>query len=439
MGRPQTTTVPLTGKKFFGINILEGLGAWDFWNLYGVTFVVGILIIIPAIIQPAFLQEVIGIPRNLSGSINSGLQNMSQIATLLFIGYMGTLSDKYGRVILAYIGFFLTGFSYLIFAYAKPIADGMGMNPIAFTYICRFMVAFGFVMTWPMFSTLAADYTIYPDRGKAMAYNGLMMGAGGIVVFSFLSKLPKHYGIMILFYICIALCIIGALWLKLTLRDRMPEVKATKRSFKVIYQIVAKSPALQISYMGVLIARADQMILGTLIMVWAVTSARAYGYTHLQATGIGGTALGIQMIVSVILTPLFGYLIDRIGRLPIIIFSFFLGAAGFFILGYVGNPFSKWVWLGVSMAGFAQGVINMTSNALAANVAPKPLLGSIMGGKNSMAPIGSLIFLQLGGLFFDKYGPASAFYMKGVVNFITVLWILAVSKKVVEEEIPYKP
>ena len=80
-------------------------------------------------------------------------------------------------------------------------------------------------------------------------------------------------------------------------------------------------------------------------------------------------------------------------------FFFFLGTAGFLILGYVGNPFSKWVWLGVSMAGFAQGVINMTSNALAANVAPKPLLGSIMGGKNSMAPIGSLIFLQLGDSF----------------------------------------
>jgi len=437
MERPHA--VPLSGKKFFGINILEGLSAGDFWNLYGVTFIVGIVIIIPAIIQPAFLQEVIGIPRNLSGSINSGLQNMSQIATLLFIGYLGSLSDKFGRVVLAVIGFIFTGFAYLFFGYAKTIADVAGLNPIAVTYVCRFMVAVGFVMTWPMFSTLAADYTINPDRGKAMAYNGLMMGAGGIVVFSFLSKLPKLYGIMILFYICFALCIIGALWLKLSLRDRMPEVKATKRSIKVIYQIVAKSPALQISYIGVLIARADQMILGTLVMVWAVHSARAYGYTHLQATGIGGTVLGIQMIVSVILTPLFGYLIDRIGRIPIIIFSFFLGTAGFLILGYVGNPFSKWVWLGVSMAGFAQGVINMASNALAANVAPKPLLGSIMGGKNSMAPIGSLIFLQLGGFLFDQYGPASAFYMKGIVNFVTMLWIVVLSKKVVEEEIPYKP
>lgn len=95
---PRTTTT-ITGEKFLGITVLEGMSRWDFFNLYGVTFFVGILIIIPAIIQPAFLKEVIGIPRNMPGTISSGLQNMSQIATLLFIGYVGILSDKFGRII----------------------------------------------------------------------------------------------------------------------------------------------------------------------------------------------------------------------------------------------------------------------------------------------------------------------------------------------------
>jgi hypothetical protein len=60
----QTATTGVTGEKFFGISVLEGMSRWDFFNLYGATFFVGILIIIPAIIQPAFLKEVIGIPRN---------------------------------------------------------------------------------------------------------------------------------------------------------------------------------------------------------------------------------------------------------------------------------------------------------------------------------------------------------------------------------------
>ena len=178
----------LSGDSFFGINILEGMYKKDFWNLYGLTSIVGILIMIPAILQPAFLREVIGIPRGSSGSINTGLQNMSQIATLLFIGYVGSLSDKFGRIIIAFMGFIAIGCFFLIFGYSKSIADFTGINPVAFVYLCRFLVAVGFVMTWPQFSILAADYTSRMDRGKAMAYNGLMMGFAGIIVFTILSK-----------------------------------------------------------------------------------------------------------------------------------------------------------------------------------------------------------------------------------------------------------
>ena len=438
MGRPQGA-VAVTGKKFFGIDVLEGLTRRDFYNLYGDTFIVGILLIIPSIIQPLFLQEVIGIPRQLAGSINSGLQNMSQLATFLFIGYAGTLSDQYGRVMLSFWGFLLTGICYLIFGYAKPIAGLLGVNLIAFTYLCRFLVAAGFVAMWPQFSTLAADYTLYKDRGKAMAYNGLMLGLGGVVVFILLSKLPQHFGVMILFYISAAASLVGAVWIKLTLKDRLPEVRARKRNIKVIYRIVSKSMALKISYVGVLIARADQMILGTLVMVWAINAARSYGVSHGNAAALAGTALGMQMIASVILTPLIGQLIDRIGRVPIIIWSLLLGGLGYFMLGYVDNPFSKWVWVAVSVTGVSQGTVNMASNALAANVSPKPLLGSILGGKNSMAPVGTFIFLQLAGFFFDRYGAAVAFYMKGAVNLGTFLWVLLICKRVVEEEIVYQP
>ena len=48
-----------------------------------------------------------------------------------------------------------------------------------------------------------------------------------------------------------------------------------------------------------------------------------------------------------------------------------------------------------------------------------------------MAPIGTIIFLQLGGLLFDTVGPMSAFFMKAVVNFLVFAWVFAIRKKVV--------
>jgi len=430
----QRETTAVTGDKFLGITVLEGMSRWDFFNLYGATFFVGILIIIPAIIQPAFLKEVIGIPRNMAGSINSGLQNMSQIATLLFIGYIGALSDKFGRVILAFIGFFICGFAYLIFGFTVPISSFLGMSPIAFTYFARFMVAVGFIMTFPQFSTLAADYTLPRDRGKAMSYNGFMLGMAGIFVFNVIAQIPKKLGIMSLFYICVITALIGATWLKATLRDRLPEKTIKKRNFKELFRAVSKSFALKIGYVGYLVSRADTMIIGTFLMVWAVESAKQYSLTPLQATALGGTALGVQMMVAVSCNPVLGYLIDRFGRIPMIILGLALSTVGFVILGSAGNPFSKLVWLAVALIGASQASVTISSNALCADAAPKPLLGTVMGGKNTMAPIGTIIFLQLGGLLFDTLGPMSAFFMKALVNFLTFVWVVTVRKKVVMGE-----
>jgi MFS family permease len=293
------------------------------------------------------------------------------------------------------------------------------------------MVAVGFIMTFPQFSTLAADYTMQRDRGKAMSYNGFMLGTAGIFVFNVIAQIPKKFGIMSLFYICVVTALIGATWLKATLRDRLPERTVKERNFKELFRTVSKSFALQTGYLGYLVSRADTMIIGTFLMVWAVEAAKQYGLTPLQATAVGGTALGVQMIVAVSCNPVLGYLIDRFGRVPMIIIGLSLSTLGFVILGSVGNPFSKVVWLAVALIGASQASVTISSNALCADAAPKPLLGTVMGGKNTMAPIGTIIFLQLGGFLFDTLGPMSAFYMKAVINFLTFVLVFAIRKKVV--------
>jgi len=92
-------------KKFAGIEVPPDLTKKNFFFLYFNTLLIGLLMVIPAILQPAFLKDVIKVSMDFFGSINGLLQNMSQIATLLFVGYVGILSDRTGRKILAIIGF----------------------------------------------------------------------------------------------------------------------------------------------------------------------------------------------------------------------------------------------------------------------------------------------------------------------------------------------
>ena len=105
-------------KRFAGIEIPPDLKWSNFFTMYLATFVMSCLMILPAVLQPAFLKEVITIPEEQAGSINAGLQSMSYIATLLFVGLVGILSDKVGRRILAISGFVACGVFYIMFGHA---------------------------------------------------------------------------------------------------------------------------------------------------------------------------------------------------------------------------------------------------------------------------------------------------------------------------------
>ena len=68
------------------------------------------------------------------------------------------------------------------------------------------------------------------------------------------------------------------------------------------------------------------------------------------------------------------------------------------------------------------------SKTLASEASPKPLLGSVLGGLNTMQPIGVLLFLQVGGFLFDRVGYGAPFVLKGLANLVCGLWIFAVRK-----------
>ena len=70
------------------------------------------------------------------------------------------------------------------------------------------------------------------------------------------------------------------------------------------------------------------------------------------------------------------------------------------------------------------------ANTLVSDVSPKNLLGSILGGLNSMRLIGVLFFHQVGGFLFDNVGYGAPFLLKGIASVVCGLWIFAVRKNV---------
>ncbi len=423
-----------SGKKFAGIVIPMGLTRANFSTLYLTSWIMGCLMALPAVVQPAFLKETIGIPEAMAGSINSGLQNMSQIATLLLIGLVGIASDKYGRKILIIVGFSICCVFYIIFGHSKTIVLVMGIGSLAgqlaFVYLSRFIIGIGLVLSHPQFVTMVADYTFESGRGKGMVLHAIMMSLGTLTVYGILTQLATSIGVLGLLYIGGLLGFFGALIAQIGLVDRVPGEKARKAGIKHIYRLASKNFALKLSYAAAFITRADIAIPSTLLIVWMVSVSDTFGYTPVEATVRGGIFLMVGSVFRMISFPAVGVLLDRVGRTPVLIGTLIIGGVGYFLIATADNPFSYVMLLYICLLGLGKNGAIVAVNTLASDAAPQQLRGSILGVLNTLGTLGIILFLQAGGYLFDNISHQSPFLFKGAVNLLFGIWVWRVRTRV---------
>jgi MFS family permease len=446
-------------KKFAGIEIPPDLTRSNFFFLYVNTVLMGLLMAVFAIIQPAFLTDIVKIKQDFAGSINGLLQNMSQIATLAFVAIIGVLSDKLGRKILAFLGFIVIAvFTYLM-SQSNGIASSLNI-PAGFssqicallsffpgraaeftdfapgllsTYITRFVIGIGLVLAYPQFITMVADYTYEKDRGKGMAMNGVSMGIAALLVFVVFAPIQKKAGVINLMYIISGVAIAGAVCTWVFLKDRIQESKQKKTGFLGIIPVVRKSLPLKTSYLCSLVTRADIMVLTAFIVTWAVKYGQQVKMASNDATMKSAIPMIFMGVFSLLAFPIVGIMIDKWGRIQIIILALFCSALGMILLALSPNPFSGLVYcavifIAIGMAGSIAG-----ANTLAADNSPPGMVGSILGGLNTMQPVGVLFFLGLGGYLFDAFGPGWAFGLKGAASLMLGIWVFAVRGNLMAE------
>jgi len=435
MNEKSETILPM--KRFAGIPVPADLTRLNFFSLYLASLCVACLLTIPAILQPLFLKEVISIPPEQAGSINSGLQNMSQVAMLLFVGMIGILSDKVGRRILIVIGFLVCAVFFVLFGHAKDIALAMGITGIGgqlfVTYLIRFIIGIGIFLAFPQFITMIADYTTPRHRGKGMAYNGVMMALGSMITFVVMAQVARKTGLMSLFYLAGGIGFLGLIVTRLGLVDRMPGEKAKKLGVKEIYRVVSESLPLKASYLTTLSVRSDVLVLGTFLMVWAVYASEKFGLRSVEATARVGIVMAVMSVAGILFPPVVGVLLDRVGRVPVLIIGALAAGTGLCLMAFTNNPFSSLMYIYVILIGVGFSSAALGAMTLASDVSPKPLLGSILGGLNTMQPIGVLFFLQVGGFLFDTYGYWTPFALKGAANLVLGVWLVMARHRIKAE------
>jgi len=441
-----------SAPKFGGMEVPPELKKMNFFFLFFCTFIMGMFMSVPAIIQPVFLSDVIKIDQAFSGSINGLLQNMSQIATLLFVAIIGALSDKTGRKILAFIGFVLLTISYYFFGLSNGIAAALHIpsgfaaticSTVSFmpdkaaefapfapgllvTYLIRFIIGIGLILGYPQFITMVADYTYEKDRGKGMAANGMAMGFASIIVFGIFGAIVRKSGAIAGMNFAVILAGVGAVVTWFFLKDRMPEKTKKKTGLKEAIPVVKKSISLKASYLCSLITRADIIVLATFLVSWGVKVANQHDMTAGDATMKSMYPMMAMGVFSLFAFPVIGVLLDKWGRVPTILLSVFCAAAGMLLISVSPSPFSPILYLAVLLAGVGMAGSIAGANTLATDASPKGMIGAILGGVNTMQPIGALFFIGAGGYLFDKIGPGWAFGLKGAASLVLFIWLFLV-------------
>ena len=452
-GRPlQGNDMKNQATTFAGIRVASDLKRRHFFFLYLNTLIMGMLMVLPAILQPAFLKDIIRVSPDYFGYINGFLQSMSQLATLSFVGVVGVISDRVGRKILALIGFCVLFVFYYLLGMSNEIAAALHVPAGLSSRICaalafapsraaefadfspglltacviRLVVGIGIILVYPQFITMVADYTGARDRGKGMALNGLMLGLASIIVFAAIAPLGRAGGVEALFAVAALLAAVGGACTLLFLKERRAPVREKNTSgLRDLCRVVMKSPAIRGGYICALVSRADIPIMATFTIAWAVRAGDSFQMTAETATQKGSVAMIVMSVVSFLAFPVIGRLLDRGDRALTLVASLLCAGTGMLIAAAGPSPFGaqmlgSMVLIGFGVSGAVAGI-----NTLVAGASPRQMLGSVLGGLNTMPPLGMLFFLQAGGYLFDVLGPGWAFGLKGSANLLLAVWLIA--------------
>jgi MFS family permease len=277
---------------------------------------------------------------------------------------------------------------------------------------------------------MVADYTYEKDRGKGMAMNGVMMGLSALLVFGLFAPIMANVGVQAFIYIIIAIAMAGALSTGIFLKDRLPEKKQEKAGLTKIIPVVRKSITLKAAYLCCLITRADIIVLAAFLITWGVKYGKELEMTAREATLKAALPMILMSVLSLVAFPVIGILLDRWGRVPTIILALVSGAVAMFLLAVSPNPFSPPVYIAMFFAAVGMAGAMAGANTLAADASPKGMVGSILGGLNTMQPIGVLFFVGLGGYLFDTFGPGWAFAVKGTASLILGVWMFMIKGRI---------
>lgn len=409
--------------------------------LYLISAVCMIFMTLAIAVQPLYLRNFLNIPFANAGAINAGVNVITETIDLVLIGYLGYLSDRYGRVPIITYGFVAAAIGAFLSPFSLEIGAFFGLTGLTIYFLTRVIMSLGTGGVWPQLATLAGDFSNAENRPRLMANTAFMMALGATIVYAVLMQIPKHTGLIAVMSMIGVFALIGAWLTKTCLIDVAPRLEKTEVPLRRIWNLVRNERHLRLTFITAFFSRNDMVLVGLFLMMWYIYFADVVGISQVDAAAHAGMILGLVGIVVLITIPLWGIFIQHFGRVAAIAAGLALSGIGFVGLGFVVNPFDFSILLPTVLFATGQAGCLVAPQVLTIDLAPKELRGSVIGAFNTVGTVGIIFFIQIGGILFDTIGPHAPFVFTGAANLLIVgyaLWVLNTdlkNRKTSEDEI----
>ncbi|MEO5372968.1 MAG: MFS transporter [Alphaproteobacteria bacterium] len=404
------------------------------WNgLYLLAAVVMIFLTLSVAVQPLFLRAVLDIPFANAGTINTNVAVVTEILDLLLVGYLGYLSDRLGRVPIMVVGFLVACAGALLAPFSLPLGTMLGIGGVAFYYSMRVVMSLGAGAVWPQLSALVGDFTTTGNRARLMANTAFMTAFGATLVYAVLMQIPPHAGVIAVMMLTAAIALVGAWLTRTCLVDVGPRLKDDHIPWRRIGELLRTEPRMRLAFLSAFFARSDMVLIGMFFMLWYLYFGDLVGVSQEAAAAQAGKLIGLVGIVVLVSIPIWGIFIERYGRVAAIFVGMTLSGLGFVGLGFVVNPYKWFIVVPTVLAAAGQAGCLVAPQVLAIDLAPREILGSVLGAFNVVGGIGIIVFLEIGGLLFDSVGPYAPFVFTGIGNLFIMCYALVVLLRMRDE------
>jgi MFS family permease len=371
-------------------------------------------------IQPYLLAVNLGLPDDQQGKVSGLALFAGECVLLLSSSVIGAFSDRIGRRGVFAAGLVLMAAGYLLLGFVDSVSTLVAV---------RMFMSVGISVINVMVSALMADYPAEESRGKLVAFVGMAIGLGNILIGVVFLRLPEfftsdsvskllagRYTMVTMALMSIVLALVVRAGLKggppasatksEPLRDRLAMgVSAGRDNARVM-----------LAYCSAFVARGDLVVIGTFFTLWLTQAGIQAGMGPGVAAAQAGMRFAMIMTAALLWAPVMGWLNDRMDRVQAMALAMGLAACGYISVLFIPDPFGVWMYPSGVLLGIGQISVVTASQTLIGQEAPPAYRGSVVGMFSMFGAAGILFISSIGGWMFDRIAPVAPFVLIGCAN-----------------------